>query len=139
MENLSYLLIKVSRHLKNSLDKKLKEHDVTASQFSVLNQILNKDGSITSAEVANNLSSDRPTISGIINRLEEKNLLRKINNPEDKRSAYLKLNDDTIILVQNLRLVSDELNKEILSDFNQIEISNMKEYLLKIIDKVEDL
>ena len=41
--------------------------------------------------------------------------------------------------MQNLRLISDELNKEILSDFNEIEISNMKEYLLKIIDKVEDL
>lgn len=139
MDNLSYLLIKASRHLKNSLDKKLNEYDITASQFSVLNQIAYKNGLITSAEVANSLSSDRPTISGIINRLEEKNLVEKIANPEDKRSSYLKLNTDALELVENLRMTSDQLNYEIFSNFKKSEIDNMKKYLLKIVDKMEDL
>ncbi len=136
MENLSYLLIKASRHLKNSLDNKLNEYGVTASQFSVLNQIANKNGLITSAEVANQLSSDRPTISGIINRLEEKRLLEKIDNPEDKRSVYLNLNEKAIKLVKELRIASDQLNHEIFSGFKESEIESMKAYLLTIIEKV---
>jgi len=113
MENISYLIIKTSKLLKNSLDKKLSQHGITAAQFSVLNQIANRNCLITSAEVASNLSSDRPTISGIINRLEEKGLLEKISNPEDKRSTYLKLNQEVLELVNELRKLSDELNKEI--------------------------
>ena len=137
MENLSYLLIKVSRYLKNSLDKKLYEYNVTAAQFSVLNQIANKNGLITSAEVANNLDSDRPTISGIINRIEEKNLLEKISNPEDKRSAYLKLNKDALELVKELRMASDQLNCEIFSSFNESELDDIEKYLLKIVEKAD--
>lgn len=139
MENLSYLLMKVSRNLKNCLDKKLNEYDITAAQFSVLNQIANKNGLITSAEVASNLDSDRPTISGIINRLEEKNLLEKITNKEDKRSAYLRLNEDSVELVKELRKVSDQLNYEIFSDFNDDELVNIKEYFLKVIEKIEKI
>lgn len=137
MENLSYLLIMVSRHLKNALDKKLIKYNITASQFSVLNQIEFKNGMITSAEVANNLNSDRPTISGIINRLEKKNYLEKIINPQDKRSQYLKLNEKAIKLVKNLRKASDELNIDIFRDFEKNELDNLKDYLIKIVDKIE--
>ena len=136
MENLSYLIIKSSRYLKNSLDKKLTKYNVTASQFAVLNQIANNNGLVTSAEVASNLDSDRPTISGIINRLEEKNLIEKVRNPEDKRSVYLRLNKDALELVKELRIISDQLNCEIFSSFNDSELVNLKEYLLKIVDKV---
>lgn len=139
MDNLSYLLIKVSRYLKNALDKKLDAYGVTASQFSVLNQIADKNGSITSAEVASNLNSDRPTISGIIHRLEEKKLLKKIINPDDKRSAYLKLNNDALELVAKLRMVSEQLNDEIFSNFDEGELAGLKESLLKIIEKAEKL
>ncbi|MBM7614066.1 MarR family winged helix-turn-helix transcriptional regulator [Alkaliphilus hydrothermalis] len=139
MENLSYLLIKASRHLKNSLDKKLSKFNVTAAQFSVLNQIANKNGLITSAEVASNLDSDRPTISVIINRLEEKKLIEKVSNPEDKRSVYLRLSKDVFELMKELRMASDQLNCDIFSDFDKNEIDNIKGYLFKIIDKVEKI
>ncbi|MBS4539503.1 MarR family transcriptional regulator [Clostridium sp. D2Q-11] len=138
MENLSYILIKVSRHLKNSLDKELKEYKVTASQFSVLNQIAFKNGKITSAEISSRLSSDRPTISGIINRLEENGFLEKLDNPKDKRSAYLKLTNETIDLVKDLRATSDKLNNEIFGDFKENEIKDIKKYLLRIVEKVEE-
>jgi len=139
MENLSYLLLKASKYLKNCLDTKLSQYNVTSAQFSVLNQIANKNGLVTSAEIASNLGSDRPTISGIINRLEEKKLLEKVSNPEDRRSAYLKLNKDTLELVKELRRISNELNCEIFNVFNEKELANIKEYLVKIIEKAEKI
>ncbi len=139
MENLSYLLIKTSRILKNSLDKKLNEYNITASQFSVLNQIANKNEMITSAEVADILESDRPTISGVINRLEEKGLVQKTLNSEDKRSSYLKLSKESLKLVGELRMVSDQLNAEIFTDFSESEKKNIKSYLLKIMETVEHI
>jgi DNA-binding MarR family transcriptional regulator len=139
MENLSYLLIKASRHLKNSLDKRLSAYDITASQFSVLNQIYNSKGNITSAEIAAILESDRPTISGIINRLEQKKLLEKVVNPKDKRSAYLKLTQTTMDLVEKLRLESDQLNEEIFSVLEDGELRAMKSALLKVIRETEKI
>lgn len=139
MENISYLLIKVSRHLKNNLDNKLKKYDVTAIQFSVMNQIASKNSLITSAEIADILSSDRPTISGVINRLKEKGLVEKIYNPNDKRSSYLKLSKSSMELVNKLRNASDKLNSDILREFTEEEIKDMKRYLLKICKEVENV
>jgi DNA-binding MarR family transcriptional regulator len=138
MDNLSYLIIKASRLLKNSLDKKLNEYNITAVQFSVLNQIAYQNGTITSAEVASSLSSDRPTISGIINRLEEKKLIEKIYNPEDKRSVYLHLSKETLLLVEKLREVSDDLNNELLYDLSISELETVQKGLNSLINRLED-
>lgn len=134
MENLSYLIIKASRHLKNALDKRLNAYDITASQFSVLNQIYNRNGQITSAEIASILESDRPTISGMVNRLEQKKLLKKMVNPKDKRSAYLELDHETMELVETLRAVSNDLNLEIFKDLKASEVDQVKKVLASILE-----
>ncbi|MGA9468717.1 MAG: MarR family transcriptional regulator [Exiguobacterium marinum] len=139
MENLSYLLIKSSRFLKGALDKRLQEYNLTATQFSVLNQITAHNGNITSAEVAQRLESDRPTISAIINRLERDGFVEKVQNPHDKRSAYLKLNEETLKLVDELRRVSDEVNETIFEAFTEEEVSNMKAYLVKLMKHFDDM
>ncbi len=139
LENLSYLLIKASRFLKGALDRRLQEYDVTATQFSVLNQISYKNGNITSAEVADCLESDRPTISGVINRLEKSGLVEKVDNPDDKRSVYLKLNQQTLELVDEIRDVSDQVNRDIFEILTESEASNMKEYLLKLMKRVDQI
>lgn len=139
MENLSYLIIKLSRFLKGALDKRLQEYDVTSTQFSVLNQIYYKNGNITSAEIANRLESDRPTISGVINRLEKNGLLEKVENSDDKRSVYLKLNHQSLKLVEELRNISDQVDKEIFGVLTEKEHSKMEEYLLKLIKHVGEI
>lgn len=139
MENLSYLLIKSSRFLKQALDKRLLEYNVTATQFSVLNQIAYKNGYVTSAEVADCLESDRPTISGVINRLEKNGLIDKIENPDDKRSVYLKLNEHTLELVDELRKISDEVNFELFEIFNENEIAIIKKCLLRLTKRADEI
>lgn len=139
MKNVSYLLIKASRYLKSNLDQALKPYGVTASQFSVLNQVASENGHITSAEVANVLDYDRPTVSGITLRLEKKGLLEKIDNPKDKRSAYLKLNDKALTLVKELRIVADQLNNVIFEGFDEEELNNLNEYLGMILEKVDNI
>lgn len=137
MDSLSYLLMKLSRQLKNSLDNKLSIYKITASQFSVLNQIAISNGVITSAEIADSLNSDRPTISGVINRLESKKLVHKITNPNDKRSVYLKLDNNALKLVDELRDISDQLEQEIFSLFDEVELLYLRKYLYKLIEKTK--
>ena len=134
MKNLSYLLMQTTRQLKNSLDKKLSEYNITASQFSVLYQISNKNGLITSAEIADALGLDRPTISGIISRLEGKGMIERITNPSDKRSAYLKLPEEAIQLTATLKEISDQLTQDIFRDLDEEEKHQLEKYLLRIIE-----
>lgn len=138
MQNLSYLIIKASRHLKNKLDKALKEFDITAAQFSVIIQIYSSDHPIMAAEIAQKLGSDRPTISGIINRLEKKGIILKIDNREDKRSSYLEINKKFNKLVEEIKNISDELTINIFSIYSKEETKQFTGMILKLIEGTDE-
>ncbi|MCB2308902.1 MarR family transcriptional regulator [Clostridium estertheticum] len=138
MQNLSYLIIKASRHLKNKLDKALKEFDITAAQFSVIIQIHSSDHPITAAEIAQNLGSDRPTISGVIHRLEKKGIVFKIDNPDDKRSSYLEIYKESNKLIDKIKVISDELTINIFSIYSKEETKLFTEMIFKLIEGTEE-
>ncbi|MPQ30518.1 MarR family transcriptional regulator [Clostridium estertheticum] len=138
MQNLSYLIIKASRHLKNKLDKALKEFDITAAQFSVIIQIHSSDHPITAAEIAQNLGSDRPTISGVIHRLEKKGIVLKIDNPDDKRSSYLEIYKESNKLIDKIKVISDELTINIFSIYSKEETKLFTEMIFKLIEGTEE-
>ncbi|MBU3183283.1 MarR family winged helix-turn-helix transcriptional regulator [Clostridium estertheticum] len=138
MQNLSYLIIKASRHLKNKLDKALKEFDITAAQFSVIIQIHSSDHPITAAEIAQNLGSDRPTISGVIHRLEKKGIVLKIDNPDDKRSSYLEIYKESNKLIDKIKVISDELTINIFSIYSKEDTNLFTEMIFKLIEGTEE-
>jgi len=138
MQNLSYLIIKASRHLKNKLDKALKEFDITAAQFSVIIQIHSSSSPITAAEISQRLGSDRPTISGIINRLEKKGIVFKVINPKDKRSSYLEIYKDYDNLVDKMKIISDQLTIDIFSIYSNEEAEKLTEMICKLNEGTEE-
>ena len=76
--NLGYLLNKSTLLLKWELGKKLLNYDLTVPQWSVLRDLYvqemlsEQERLITPAHVAERLLADRPTISGVIERLSKK-------------------------------------------------------------------
>lgn len=137
MKNLSYLLIKASRQLRNKLDKTLKAFNITAAQFSVMHQIQSSEQPITAAEIAQRLGSDRPTISGIINRLERKGIVLKVHNPEDKRSSYLQIVKEFNQLVDRITTISDGLTVDIFSIYSEEEAKQLIRMLHELIERTE--
>lgn len=138
MQNLSYMINMASRQLKTKLDKALREFDITAAQFSVIIQIYLSKQPVTAAEIAKRIGSDRPTISGIINRLEKKKIVFKIANPEDKRSSYLEIYNESRELVNRIINKSDELTTDIFSIFSKEEDIKLKEMILRLIKWTEE-
>jgi len=138
MQNLAYLINKSSKQLKNKLDKALKEFDITAAQFSVIIQIYLSELPITAAEIAERIGSDRPTISGIINRLEKKNIVIKSYNPQDKRSSYLEICKEANELVHSIITISDELTIDIFSMYSREETKQFTLMLRKLIERTQE-
>lgn len=138
MQNLSLMLIKASRLLKNKMDHALKEFDITAVQFSVIKQILTSEEPITAAEIAQYLGSDRPTISEILHRLENKGIIIKVDNPTDKRSCYLQVDKEADQLVGKISMISDSLTAEIFSIYTEEEITQLSRMINNLIDGAKE-
>ena len=139
MDNIGYLLMKVSKELKYALSKELIVYELTPSQWAVLKQleIEGDDNSPlskrTAVEIAAKLDLDKPTISGIVNRLYEKGMVKKDRHPEDKRAAILHLTPKSKELIPTLESVSNTVIDESLGNFSNEEKEKFL-YLLKKID-----
>lgn len=138
MNNIGYLLMKVSKELRYVLTSELTHHDLTASQWAVLNRLhLEEDNNSslnmrTAVEIASKLDFDKPTISGIVSRLTEKGMIRKEQHPHDRRSSVLFLTEKTKELIPMLERISDRVIEESLINFDPVEKEMFLFYLSKM-------
>ncbi|MDW7673934.1 MAG: MarR family transcriptional regulator [Bacillota bacterium] len=137
--NLGYLLSKAARVTKWEFNNKLKEFSLTAAQWSVIKDLSMQDRyqddleKVSPAAVAKRLYVDRPTMSGIIERLVKGDWLEKFENPKDRRSFAIKLTGKAKNLIVELNQLGDKVMEQAVDGFTDDEIAQLKYYLTKII------
>lgn len=72
--------------------KLLKEHSLTIPQLMCLYGVFDRSG-ITVAQLAENIHVSSSTLIGIIDRLEEKKLLRRARSDNDRRQVFVHITD----------------------------------------------
>ncbi|MEK4877034.1 MULTISPECIES: MarR family winged helix-turn-helix transcriptional regulator [Paenibacillus] len=132
MDNPGQLLIRVSLEMKKSLTKKLLLYNVTAPQWAVLKDISIHLEGTTPAMIAERTYSDRPTITGILERLKAKGLLDIRDNPNDKRSNLVFITDSGMIIKNQIEVLSDEIMDNALKNISEQEMSTFMNVLKTI-------
>ena len=64
---------------------------LTLPQFDVLAQLLRHDGPMTASELSQALLVTAGNVTGILDRLKSRALIRRTVNPVDRRVRYLSL------------------------------------------------
>lgn len=113
-ENLSYAINLCSKLLKNRMNKELEKEGITAAQFNILKDVaihakIDKLEDLTPVLIASRLDMDKPTISGIINRLVAKGYLEKFDNEQDKRSYLVNLTEKAKINMEEFSRINSEI------------------------------
>lgn len=141
-DELGHLLLNASRRLKWSLAGRLADVGLTFPQWMVLNDIyvIEKEKKescyLTPASVAERLNVDRPTISGIIERLEKNSWVYRIINAEDRRSYIIMLTDKAKELMSELETLGNQAIEKAVKGFTDDELKQLKQYLQRIIDNL---
>lgn len=98
-------------------------HDLTAPQFATL-AVLSRAPGIDQATLAGLIAHDRPTIGGVVERLEAKGLVIRRQNEKDRRAKVLVLSDTGSALLAALLPDVRDIQPDILpglSDAERIE------------------
>lgn len=141
-DELGHMLLDSSRRLKWNLAGRLADVGLTFPQWMVLNDIFTSGDlsdanlSLTPAAISERLNVDRPTISGIIERLEKSSWVYRAVNPEDRRSCIIMLTDKAKELMDELAELSRLTMEQAIKDFDESEITQLKQYLRRIIDNL---
>jgi MarR family transcriptional regulator, temperature-dependent positive regulator of motility len=94
--------------------------DLTSVQFAALDAIAEQPG-VDQASLAATISFDRATIGGVIDRLEQKGLLRREVSAQDRRARCLWLTREGERLLAAVRPVVEGLQADILAPLTRKE------------------
>jgi len=122
-----------TEQLKNRiLDKHLEPHDVTAQQFKVL-VIISRFGADTPAELCRSLSLDSGSMTRMLDRLEQKELLVRTRCESDRRQVRLVLTESGQALSDLLPQVGAAAMNEMVGVLEDSELATLEKILTKIL------
>ncbi|MBN3523401.1 MarR family winged helix-turn-helix transcriptional regulator [Paenibacillus apiarius] len=126
------------RKLSNLLQQRLKEHDITPEQWSVLYQISRANGLIQK-EIAERAGKDKPTTTRILDHLERKGLIYKKIGENDRRSFLVNITDNGMALIQRTAPIERQAADDIKQCVSNEEYEVLMELLLRIGNHVNEL
>ena len=126
-----YLLMNISKQLKYNLNQVLNKKGITVQQWAVIQQLSLKDER-TAVLLSEALDMDKPTISGIIKRLEKKGLVIKTENPSDLRSQLISLTDSGYEILGECQAISEQILANYLTVLSTDEQTTLNVLLTKI-------
>ena len=112
-----FLLAKAYQQAHSHLKKLLLPYGLTPVQYLVLEAISEEEG-VSATEIGRKVSLDSATLSGILDRLTEKEWIVKELDPQDRRSLRLYLAEKTRAAKEEMAGFRVRSNEEILKDFS---------------------
>ncbi len=128
---INYLLTNAQHTVFQILKNDLKQFDITPVQYGVLKSIWEYDLH-NPKDIADCLSLENSTISGVLDRMESKGLITREIDNDDRRFVKVCLTDRGRELEGSVIEVVDEVNRRVLSQFSDEEVRQIRDYLRKI-------
>ena len=114
----------------------LATHHLTISQFRIL-MILYKspDCTVRQADIESAYAMTNPTVTGLVQNLEKSGLVRRVANPEDKRSKLLTLTEYAEEKRAEFIAMANSIEKEMTDGLSESEVETLSDLLVKVIQK----
>src|SRR5277367_6328373 len=118
--------------LLTGLDCELEPFGLTGAQFAVLKYVA--DGvAETAADLCRTMHYDTGSMTRMLDRLEEKAVLRRERCTEDRRVVYLRITETGNELLPQLRAAAVHVLSRHLAGFSSGEVESLKQYLVRMI------
>lgn len=137
MDNsLGFILNKTALLSKAHFNNYLKEYDISPEQWSLIFRVVERSG-LTQKELSDSTYKDQANITRSIDRLEQKGFLKRIENPNDRRSFQLVPTQDAIALVERIIPLSQAFNAQLTQGFSEEETKMLIALLNKVHHNLE--
>ena len=127
-ECVNYLLTTAQHSVFLKMTEKLSVYDITPVQYAVLYCLWENNGT-SPKEIAERLKLENSTISGILERMKKKELIKRSISKEDRRFIQVVLTEKGASLKEDVLATVEQVNTEVLSVFSDEERESLKSYL----------
>lgn len=96
-----------------------------------------EEDKLTQRDLETGLTLKNPTVTGLLNRLEEKGFITREQNLNDKRSKFIKMTEKTQRVLDDAYLYIQELDAQVLNGISNEEQEQLFKYMYKILDNLK--
>ncbi len=130
---LVFLLAKAYQKAHAAFKQKLAPYGVTPVQHLILAVLAEKD-SLPPAEISARILMDGATLSGVLDRMTEAGLIRKEENPQDRRSLKVSLTPKARKMYAHIAVQRRAINEELTAKLSLEEKVLLKRLLKELKD-----
>lgn len=129
------ILVKKSSLIFDKLSNQLlMPYDLTGSQFKILMVLYQTHaGSVRQTDIEAKFSMTNPTVTGLVQKLEAKELVKRMPHPEDRRSKVLVLTERAMEMKEELLALADSLEQQMTQNLTAAECDQLASLLTKML------
>lgn len=129
---LGFLVSATRSAIWSSIEAELQPLDITAAQFVVFNSIALGKGR-TIGEFCRLLGYDSGAMTRLLDRIEKKGLIRRVANPEDRRSFLLELTPESRAVFPQAKKRVQAAFKRLLAGFDEKQAATLRQSLEQVL------
>ena len=133
-----YLLMAAQALFQRSVMAELNGSGLTAGQPKVLDYLGLHDGSVQKS-IAAGCQIDPATLTGLLNRMEEKGLIRRCNKQGDRRSLHVYLTDQGREKQREVRQTLERQTQTVLAKLDETQRAQLLDSLFQICSSMADM
>lgn len=133
-KRISILIKRASLDFDKLSNQLLSPFDLTGSQFKILMVLyMSPAGSVRQTDIEAKFSMTNPTVTGLVHKLEAKDLVNRMPHPEDRRSKVLVLTERAIQMKEELLDLADSLEQQMTANLTEEEYDQLASLLVKML------
>ncbi|MDT7861252.1 MAG: MarR family transcriptional regulator [Saccharolobus sp.] len=125
------LIVGLTRKVNKEADKALEQIGLSYFEFKVM-CALDEEGKVPMSRVAEKYMLTKAGLTSIIDRLEEKNLVKRVRSEEDRRVIYVELTDKGREKLAESRKVFQEVLANFMRKISEDEIKELERIFNKL-------
>jgi DNA-binding MarR family transcriptional regulator len=137
-ESVAYLMKRAVGSIVCQADRRLESHGLTNAQWGPL-LMLRKVGPLPVAELARRLFIDAGAMTRLLDRLERKQLCKRVRSTDDRRVVQVELTPQGAEAITEVPAVLADVLNAHLAGFSKSEWQALKGYLQRIVETGEAL
>lgn len=130
-ESFGFHFISIAVAIKKLMEDQLKQYDLTHLQFSILMN-LHKNKITTQKEMLKYIYGDEASITRLVDRLECKGYIKRVQCKNDRRKKNIILTESGITLTEKVIPYAVEVNKELTKGLEKDEADTLLGLLQKV-------
>ena len=140
--DIGVLIRRIDNRIVKDVNKNLTRFNLTATQEKVLWVIFRLQEhkkNIFQKDIEKELGLSNPTVTGIVKRLEEKELIKRISSSEDARCKCLTLSDKGLGLINEcMDFGVNYIEKKLTKNMTKDELHTLKTLLNRVLDNMDE-